>query len=67
MSMVSKIGEGDGGAVFRVNKLCGRCEYTNVDPETGTKVPRGEVHKVSQLSRFRPAFQQPWKYLNSLL
>ena len=47
MCMVSKIGEGDGGAVFRVNKLCGRCEYTNVDPETGTKVPRGEVHKVS--------------------
>ena len=45
--MVSKIGEGEGGAVFRVNKLCGRCEYTNVDPETGTKVPRGEVHKVS--------------------
>ena len=41
---------GDDGAVFRVNKLCGRCEYTNVDPETGTKVPRGEVHKVSALT-----------------
>ena len=44
-----KIGE---GAVFRVNKLCGRCEYTNVDPETGTKIPRGEVLKVSSQMRF---------------
>ena len=44
-----KIGE---GAVFRVNKLCGRCEYTNVDPETGTKIPRGEVLKVSAQTGF---------------
>ena len=46
-----KIGE---GAVFRVNKLCGRCEYTNVDPETGTKIPRGEVLKVSAQTGFVP-------------
>ena len=44
-----KIGD---GAVFRVNKLCGRCEYTNVDPETGTKIPRGEVLKVSAQTGF---------------
>lgn len=43
-----KIGE---GAVFRVNKLCGRCEYTNVDPETGTKIPRGEVLKALRMFR----------------
>ena len=46
-----KIGD---GAVFRVNKLCGRCEYTNVDPETGTKIPRGEVLKVSAQTGFVP-------------
>ena len=38
---------GDGGAVFRVNKLCSRCEFTCVDPETGTKTRRGEPLKVS--------------------
>ena len=46
-----KIGD---GAVFRVNKLCGRCEYTNVDPETGAKIPRGEVLKVSAQTGFVP-------------
>ena len=42
-----KIGDDGGGAVFRVNKLCGRCEFTCVDPETGTKTRRGEPLKVS--------------------
>jgi uncharacterized protein YcbX len=47
-----KIGEGDIGAVvFRVNKLCGRCEFTMVDPETGTKNKRSEPLKTLRTFR----------------
>ncbi len=47
-----RVGSADEGPVFRMNKLCARCVFTTVDPETGEK-NRTEPLKTLKTFRYR--------------